>query len=263
MNWLWLFPITYLLAIGFEWTFARVNDRRVFGLGDSFANLGSYAGYILINPFVGLLMYTCYTALHEYALFDLSFSRFDVSSWQLWGLALSLFFLDDLTFYCFHRASHRTRLFWASHVTHHSSEHYNLTVALRQTWTPFVALPFWLPLPFLGFDPLTVLYFQIGNLAYQFFLHTQLVDFPRPLAFILNTPAHHRVHHGANHEYVDKNYGGVLIVWDRLFGSFAALEAPVRFGIGRSLGSDNPIYVGLHGWIDLIKEQFGGRQAET
>ncbi len=262
MTWIDAIPFVYAAAIGFEWLAAWASDRPVFGLGDSFANVGSYVGYIFINGFNGLVMYYAYVAVHEYALFDLSFVAAGPSSARFWLLGSALFVLDDLTYYVWHRFSHHNPLYWASHVTHHSSQHFNLTVAIRQTWTPFVVIPFWLPLPFLGFEPLTVISFQVANLVYQFFLHTEFVDWPRPLRAFLNAPSHHRVHHGSNAEYVDRNFGGVLIVWDRLFGTFEPLAEPVRYGIGRSLGSHNPIYVGLHGWFDLVRARLDTWRSE-
>ncbi len=257
MTWTYAIPVIYGATIAVEWLVSTAIGRRYFGLADSLANIGSYVGYLLINSWNGLLMYYCYVAVHEHALFDLSFFAAGITASRFWILGALLFVLDDLTYYVFHRFSHRNPFFWASHVSHHSSQNYNLTVAIRQTWTPFVVIPFWLPLPFLGFEPLTVISFQILNLVYQFFLHTQLLDLPRPLGTILNTPGHHRVHHGSNEQYVDKNFGGVLIVWDRLFGTYEPLGEPVRYGIGRSLGSHNPAYVGLHGWIDLVKRMRG------
>ena len=147
MNKLWLIPITYALAITLEWLYSRWRKRPVFTVPDFLANIGSYAGYVLINPFVGFLMYSAYSAAHTYALFDFTPIWSAPWSWQFWVLALALFLLDDLTYYVFHRVSHATRFFWASHVTHHSSQHYNLSVGLRQSWTPFIVIPFWMPLP--------------------------------------------------------------------------------------------------------------------
>ena len=113
-----------------------------------------------------------------------------------------------------------SRVFWASHVVHHSSTHFNLSTALRQTWVPMTYLPFWLPLLLLGFPPWMVLLAQSWSLIYQFGLHTERIGrLPRPIEAFFNTPSHHRVHHGANEQYLDRNYGGILIIWDRLFGS--------------------------------------------
>ncbi|WP_433799898.1 sterol desaturase family protein [Actinomycetospora sp. CA-084318] len=138
----------------------------------------------------------------------------------------------DLGYYWHHRFSHRVRIAWAGHQAHHSSEFMNFGTALRQKWNPWFEFFFWLPLPLLGFAPWT-LYAAFGvNLVFQFFVHTELVDrLPRPVEFVFNTPSHHRVHHGRDPEYLDRNYGGILIVWDRLFGTFAAEERRPTYGL--------------------------------
>ena len=169
-------------------------------------------GNVTINVVWKLAVVAVYAALYE-----LTPLRLDPSDWWVWVL---LFFADDLSYYWFHRISHESRVFWASHVVHHSSQHYNLSTALRQTWVPMTYFPFWLPLPLLGFPPWMVLLAQSWSLIYQFWIHTERVGrLPRPLEAVLNTPSHHRVHHGSNELYLDKNYGGILIVWDRLFGT--------------------------------------------
>lgn len=154
---------------------------------------------------------------------------------------IALFVADDFAYYWFHRAHHEIRVFWASHVMHHSSEHYNLSTALRQTWTPFTALPFWVALGFLGFAPWMILLQQSISLLYQFFIHTERIGkLWRPIEFVMNTPSHHRVHHGSNPGYLDTNYGGILIIWDRLFGTFVAEDERVRYGLTKKLDSFNP-----------------------
>ena len=158
-----------------------------------------------------------------------------------------LFFADDLAYYVFHRVSHESRVFWASHVVHHSSQHYNLSTALRQTWVPMTYLPFWLPLPLLGFEPWMVLLAQSWSLIYQFGLHTERIGkLPRTLEAVLNTPSHHRVHHGANEQYLDRNYGGILVIWDRLFGSFEPEGERVRYGLTKNITTFNPVRVAFH-----------------
>lgn len=245
----WLMIGAVIAAAFLEWALAGArHDRR-----DTLANLGTYAGYLLIAGIFAPLLYRIYLAVHDHAILDLGPWWLDPSSPRFYATWIALFLLEDFTFYCFHRSSHALSVLWASHVTHHSSRHFNLAVALRQTWTPFIAFPFWLPLVLLGFDPIMVLSAQFLSLFYQAFLHTELVPRLGPLEWVLNTPRHHRVHHGSNPRYVDKNFGGVLIVWDRLFGTFAELTEPVRYGIDRDVGT-NPVIVGLHGWIDLARQ---------
>ncbi|MDF9715089.1 MULTISPECIES: sterol desaturase family protein [unclassified Nocardioides] len=150
-------------------------------------------------------------------------------TWWYWVLVV---LGVDLGYYAHHRFSHRVRIAWAGHQAHHSSDFMNFGTALRQKWNPWFEFFFWLPLPLLGFAPWT-LYVAFGlNLIYQFFTHTEIVDrLPRPVEWVMNTPSHHRVHHGSDPEYLDKNYGGILIVWDRLFGTFAPERHRPRYGL--------------------------------
>jgi len=172
-------------------------------------------------------------------------------AWWTW---VALFFLDDLAYYCYHRGHHRVRVFWATHVVHHSSTHYNLSTALRQDWTPFSATLFYLPLGLL-FPPWMV-FLAIGwNLLYQFTLHTEVVDrYPRPVELIFNTPSHHRVHHGSQEQYLDRNYGGILIIWDRLFGTFEPEGERVRYGLTKNIETHNPVRVAFHEFADLWRD---------
>ncbi|TXH26247.1 MAG: sterol desaturase family protein [Mycobacterium sp.] len=168
---------------------------------------------------------------------------------------VALFVADDFVYYWYHRAHHTIRVFWASHVVHHSSEHYNLSTALRQTWTPFTALPFWLPLAFLGFSPWMILLQQSVSLLYQFFIHTERVGkMWRPIELIMNTPSHHRVHHGSNDQYLDTNYGGILIIWDRLFGSFRPESERVVYGLTKNIKTFNPLRVATHEYAGIWRD---------
>ena len=188
--------------------------------------------------------------LHQFRVLDIPVA------W--WSLALC-FVGEDFLYYWFHRSAHRIRWFWASHVIHHSSQHYNLSTALRQTWTGFFSLSFAfrLPLFLIGFPPEMILFCAGLNLVYQFFIHTEAIRrLPFGLEYWLNTPSHHRVHHGTNARYLDRNYGGVFIVWDRLFGTFEAEcdGEPVRYGIVRNLASFNPVWVAAHEWVGIGRD---------
>jgi sterol desaturase/sphingolipid hydroxylase (fatty acid hydroxylase superfamily) len=178
--------------------------------------------------------------------------------WTWWAWALC-FVLDDFLYYVFHRSAHRVRWFWASHVNHHSSQHYNLSTALRQTWTGWLALSFVfkLPLAAIGFPPAMILFCTGVNLIYQFWIHTEAIKrFPRWFEAVMNTPSHHRVHHATNPRYLDANYAGVFIVWDRMFGTFVAEvdDEPIRYGIVRQLGTFNLLYAVFHEWIGIAKD---------
>jgi sterol desaturase/sphingolipid hydroxylase (fatty acid hydroxylase superfamily) len=178
------------------------------------------------------------------ALYELTPLRLDPHNPLTW---VALFVADDLSYYWFHRVSHESRLFWASHVVHHSSQHYNLSTALRQTWVPMTYLPFWLWMPLVGFPVWMVLLAQSWSLIYQFWIHTERVrKLPEPFELVLNTPSHHRVHHGSNQQYLDKNYGGILIVWDRLFGTWTVEGERVRYGLTKNLDTFNPMKVAFH-----------------
>jgi len=176
-----------------------------------------------------------------------------------WWSGVLCFVLDDFAYYVFHRSAHRVRWFWASHVIHHSSQHYNLTTALRQTWTGFLSLGFIfrLPLFLIGFPPALVFFCAGINLIYQFWIHTEVIKrLPWGLEAWLNTPSHHRVHHGTNPRYLDRNYAGVFIVWDRLLGTYEpeADDEPPRYGIIKNLPTFNPLWTACHEWVGIARD---------
>ncbi len=191
------------------------------------------------------------------ALYTLTPFRLDTGVWWVW---VGIFFADDLAYYWFHRAHHEVRILWASHVVHHSSQRYNFSTALRQTWTPFGSLMFWAPLVLLGVPPWAVFLQQSISLLYQFFLHTERVDkLPRRVEWVMNTPSHHRVHHGMNDVYLDRNYGGILIIWDRLFRSFEPEGERVLYGLTRQLRTYNPLVVATHEYVSIWRDVLGAR----
>lgn len=169
---------------------------------------------------------------------------------------LLLILLQDFCYYWFHRASHRVRWMWAAHVAHHSSERMNFTTAFRQSLMYPVAgmWLFWIPLVVIGFDPKWVVFVVLFNLGLQFFVHTQWVGTLGPLEYLFNTPSHHRVHHGRNPQYIDKNYAGVLIIWDKLFGTYEPEVETVRFGISKPVNSYNPFVVTFSEWRDMFQD---------
>jgi sterol desaturase/sphingolipid hydroxylase (fatty acid hydroxylase superfamily) len=228
------------------------HDLVGYDLRDTRTSLAMGLGNVLINGVWKFAVVAVYAALYE-----LTPLRLDPSDWWVWVL---LFFADDLSYYWFHRVSHESRLFWASHVVHHSSQHYNLSTALRQTWVPMTYFPFWLWMPLVGFAPWMVLLAQAWSLIYQFWIHTERIKkLPKPLERVLNTPSHHRVHHGSNDVYLDKNYGGILIVWDRLFGTFTEEGERVRYGLTKNLRTFRPLKVAFHEyqalWHDVRNAQ--------
>lgn len=204
-----------------------------------------------IAPLLGgaALVGAVWTWAYQYRLFDIP------NTW--WAVAIS-FVADDFRYYWLHRISHERRWFWASHVVHHSSQHYNLTTALRQTWTGEIigGILFKTPLVLIGFHP-AMLVFAFGlNLIYQFWIHTEMIGRMGPYEILFNTPSHHRVHHATNPRYLDANYAGVFIIWDKMFGTFIPeddAEKP-RYGIVKNLGSFNPFVIAFNEWIGIIKD---------
>jgi len=194
-------------------------------------------------------IFALFTGLVYIKAYELAPYKFPAEAWWSWVI---LFFVDDLAYYIFHRFSHEVRLLWNFHVVHHSSEQYNLSVAVRQSWFGGVAhWIFYAPIMLLGFAPWMFFLMHGFNLIYQFWIHTKTVRSLGPFEYILNTPSHHRVHHGANDEYLDKNYAGALIIWDRLFGSYIKETAEPRYGIIKPINSYNPLWINTHGWFEM------------
>ena len=208
--------------------------------------LGNVAIGLFTKGFVLSLFYLIYNFYH---FFDISFV------WWTWILLL---FAEDFCYYWFHRISHQSRLFWASHVVHHSSKKYNLSTALRQTWSgSFYTFIFWFPLILIGFHPVLVLVQMSISLIYQYWIHTELITkMPKWFEAIFNTPSHHRVHHATNPQYLDRNHAGIFIIWDKLFCSFQAeLDTEkVKYGLTANINTHNPIKIAFHEWIDMLKD---------
>jgi len=218
---------------------------------DTLASLAMGIGNVVISAAAKTWTFGVLVWLHPLALWDLG------DAWWVWALLIPA---EDLCYYGYHRASHEVRVLWGSHVNHHSSTHYNLSTALRQPWvSPLFSVVFWAPLPLLGFAPEQILLAQAVSLIYQFWLHTEHIGRLGPLEWIFNTPSHHRVHHGRNLEYLDRNYGGILIVWDRLFGSFEPERAPVDYGLTRNISTFNPLRIALHEYAAIARDLVSAR----
>ena len=241
----------FVLLVAVEalsYRFLPDDEERGYEIRDTVTSMSMGAGSQVIGLPWKVVAVLAYAALYSVSPWELSPSS--VWTWVL------LFFADDLAYYAFHRAHHRVRVLWASHSVHHSSVRYNLSTALRQSWTPMTSLPFWLPLALLGIPPWMILLQQSVSLVYQFFLHTERVGILwRPVEAVFNTPSHHRVHHGANDVYLDRNYGGILIVWDRLFGTFVPEGERVVYGLTKNIDTYNPLKVAVHeyraAWRDV------------
>ena len=213
-------------------------DRRDFW-ASIWVGLGSLVTINLLMAFVGWWLAVW---LWGHRITDLG------TSWLGWTVALVGW---DFIYYWDHRLSHESRFFWASHVNHHSSEEFNLSTALRQPWTAFQTAIFVAFLAVIGVRPDLIVLAGAINLLYQFWIHTETVDRLGPLEWVLNSPSHHRVHHGSNPIYLDRNYGGILIVWDRLFGSFQVEDEPVVYGLTKNIHTYNVWKIVTHEWRAL------------
>ena len=242
-------PFFIILVIA-EMVYAKLSGRGHFEPYDTAASLLMGFGSVVIGALFAFIFLWVAHVLQPYGIADFGWS---------WFALAACFVLDDFLYYWWHRASHRVRWLWADHVNHHSSQHYNLSTALRQSWggplTP--GFVFRAPLVLLGF-PIPMIAFVHGlNLVYQFWIHTEVIGrFPRFIEAVMNTPSHHRVHHATNPAYLDSNYAGVFIVWDRMFGTFVAERADdrPRYGIVRNLATFNVLKIAAHEWIGLFSD---------
>jgi sterol desaturase/sphingolipid hydroxylase (fatty acid hydroxylase superfamily) len=214
-----------------------LKGRGDYETRDTLTSLLMGVGNVVSGLLLGFIAFGVLMWAWEFRITDLG------TSW--WVIALC-FVLDDLRYYWYHRIAHRCRWVWAEHVNHHSSQHYNLSTALRQSWTGTFTGMFILriPLALLGFHPVLLLFVGRLNLVYQFWIHTEAIGrMWKPIEAIFNTPSHHRVHHATNPRYLDSNYAGTLIIWDRMFGTFVPEldEDMPRYGIVKNIGTFNPI----------------------
>ena len=219
-----------------EYEFKDASTSILMGLGNVF--IGLFTKGIVLGVFL---------FLYQYRFFTIPFA------WWSW---LILLFTEDLCYYWFHRISHESRLFWASHVVHHSSQKYNLSTALRQTWSgSFYSFVFWIPLLLIGFHPIMVMTQMAISLIYQYWIHTELIKkMPNWFEAIFNTPSHHRVHHATNPQYLDRNHAGIFIIWDKLFGTFEPeVEKPV-YGLVKNIETYNPIKIAFLEWVNMFRD---------
>ncbi|HEX8383219.1 MAG TPA: sterol desaturase family protein [Sphingomonas sp.] len=240
----------FVLLVLAEMIVARLRGRDRYCPRDTLTSLALGLGSTVAGALSAGAVFALASRVSAFRVFDIGYG------WYWFALC---FVLDDLAYYAFHRSAHRVRWFWASHVIHHSSQHYNLSTALRQSWTGFFSLAFLfrLPLFLIGFPPAMVFFVAALNLIYQFWIHTEVVGrLPRWVEAVMNTPSHHRVHHATNARYLDRNYAGVFIVWDRLFGTFERErdEERPRYGLVHNLGSFGLFWAAFHEWIAIARD---------
>ena len=238
------------------WLLARQRraGRDVLGYvdrKDTWASLAMGVGSLLFVTLINWAVFAIASWLYPHRLLDLE-ERGAAAVTAMWVIALVGW---DHAYYWHHRFEHEVRLLWACHVNHHSSEKYNLSTALRQPWTPWLSLVMYPPLALFGVPPWLVLVSGGINLIYQFWVHTEAIGkLPRIYELVFNTPSHHRVHHGSNEAYLDKNYAGILIVWDRLYGTFEKERERVVYGLTKNIHSYNPLVIAFHEYVAIAKD---------
>jgi len=242
-------PVFILLLI-FEIITARRTGRARYEARDAAASISMGLGYVVVATLLAGVFGTLYTITYEHRLFEIGVA------WWAFPLALVV---DDFLYYWWHRWSHEVRWFWANHVVHHSSRHYNFSTALRQPWTTTFTglLLMWVPMVWLGFHPALIAFVGGVNLVYQFWIHTEVIRrMPAWYEAAFNTPSHHRVHHATNPRYIDANYAGIFIIWDRMFGTFVREDdaEPCRYGIITNISTYNPLKIAFHEWAAIFRD---------
>lgn len=238
-----------LALIFFEVFISNWQSKSFYKAGDTYCTSGLLFGNIIMGFVIKSSIVAFHFVLYEYRFFDL------MSSMPIWLLWVLTFILIDLVFYIYHRLSHRVRFLWTVHMSHHSSEEMNFAVSFRQAWFgPISKIPFFMVLPILGLDPLMIAVAGVVSTLWGVVGHTQIIGKLGPLEWVFNTPSHHRVHHGSNPEYIDKNYGNLFIIWDRIFGTFEPENKPVEYGLVNNVNTFNPIKITFMGWEKLFKD---------
>lgn len=247
----------FVLAMLLELYITIRQGIKTYESKDAFSSIAMGLGNVFLGFFSKALVLLVFFYVYE----NFRLLTIPVTWWSF----ILIFFADDFAYYWFHRVSHECRLFWASHVVHHSSQHYNLSTALRQTWSGgFYTFIFWLWLPLLGFHPAMIMLQMSISLLYQFWIHTEAIDrLPRWFEAIFNTPSHHRVHHGSNPLYLDRNHAGILIIWDKLFGTFQPelKNEKVVYGLVKNIHTYNPIKIAFTEWLYMFKDAFTGQKS--
>ncbi len=238
-----------LAMIFFEILVSNFQNQNFYKRSDTLCTIGLLLGNIIVAFAIKGTVLAFHIYLYQFRAFDF------VNQIPIWALWIITFISIDLVFYIYHRMSHRIRFLWAIHLSHHSSEEMNFAVSFRQAWFgPISKIPFFMVLPLLGFDPTIVAVAGVISTLWGIVGHTQVIGKLGPLEWIFNTPSHHRVHHGSNKQYIDKNYGNLLIIWDRMFGTFEPEEEEVKFGLVNNVNTFNPVKVTFIAWMSMIKD---------
>ena len=238
-----------LALIFVEILISNWQQKNYYKTQDTLCTIGLLAGNIIVAFSIKGLILALHFYLYQYKIFELS------GMLPLWLFWLLTFVVIDLVFYIYHRMSHRIRFLWAIHLSHHSSEEMNFAVSFRQAWFgPISKIPFFMVLPLLGFDPTIIAAAGVISTLWGIVGHTQIVGRLGFIEWIFNTPSHHRVHHGSNEQYIDKNYGNLLIIWDRMFGTFEPEKEKVKFGLVNNVNTFNPTKITFMAWSSMIED---------
>ena len=228
---------------------SNIKNSGLYRQGDTLCTTGLLTGNMMMSFLAkgGILAFHFF--LYDFRIINLAGI---LPLWVMWVLT---FIFIDLIFYIYHRLSHRVRFLWALHMSHHSSEEMNFAVSFRQAWFgPISKVPFFMIMPIMGFDPTIIAVAGVISTLWGIVGHTQVVGKLGPLEYVFNTPSHHRVHHGSNPQYIDKNYGNLLIIWDKIFGTFEPEKNPVTFGLVNNVNTFNPIKITFMGWTAILKD---------
>ena len=238
-------PLVIALIAG-ESIYSYIFKKGYYKKEDTLASIGLLAGNVAVSLLTKGLILLLYIYFYQFRLFTINDL---LPVWAVWALT---FVVIDFVYYWYHRCSHRVRFLWAVHMNHHSSEEMNYVVSLRQAWFgPISKIPFFMFMPLVGFDPLITLVAGVASTLWGVLGHTQWINRLGPLEYIFVTPSSHRVHHGSNECYLDKNYGNFLIVWDRMFGTFAEEKEKVKYGIRENVKTFNPLKITFRVWFQI------------
>ena len=238
-----------LAMILLEVIISNVKNKSFYKKGDTLCTIGLLVGnifavYAVKGATLGIHFY-----VYQFRVFDL------IEHLPLWAIWLLTFILIDLVFYFYHRLSHRVRFLWAIHMSHHSSEEMNFAVSFRQAWFgPVSKIPFFIVLPLIGLDPTIIAIAGVISTLWGIVGHTQIINRLGPLELVFNTPSHHRVHHGSNEEYIDKNFGNLLIIWDKIFGTFEPENEKVKYGLVKNVDTFNPVKITFMEWSKIFED---------
>jgi sterol desaturase/sphingolipid hydroxylase (fatty acid hydroxylase superfamily) len=235
-----------------EWFIARLQHRDIYEQKETFASICVGIGNVAINTALKLSLFYGIIWLYNLLPWRMHFN---------WWTFIPCYLIFDFCSYWAHRISHQQRFWWATHVVHHSAEHYNLTVSFRLSWVQNLKIIFFLPVALMGFHP--IIFFVVNQIAvlFQFWVHTEYIPKLHPLIeYVFATPSNHRVHHGSQEKYINKNYGATFIFWDRLFGTYQKEDEQAVYGLTHQLeDKSNPFYVNFHEYIDIWKDLKGAK----